>query len=93
MPAHIIETSQLPIGSAHKHQRFASHFRCEVVSGLRDLAAVSSDLPGSREDFCLLGSKYSRIGVKNRRQCPRILYVALDYVALDAKGVGSDFHD
>jgi hypothetical protein len=88
MPAHIIETSQLPIGSAHKQQRFASHFRCEVVSGLRELPAVSSDLPGSREDSCLLGSEYIRIGVKNGRQCPRILYLALD-----AKGIGSDFHD
>jgi hypothetical protein len=88
MPAYVIETSQLLVGSAHKQKRFASDFRREVISGIRYLAAVSHDLPGSREDLLFLGSEYIQIGVKNRRQCPRILDLALD-----AKGIGSDFHD
>jgi hypothetical protein len=88
MAAYVIETSQLLIGSADKQQRFARHFGCEVVSGIRYLAAVSHDLPGSGEDLFFLGSEYFRIGVNSGRQCPRILDVAL-YV----KGVGSDFHD
>ena len=51
MAADVIKTSQLSVCAAHEQQGFAHQFGGEIVAGLFDLAGVTHDLPGAREDF------------------------------------------
>ena len=72
VPAHIEERLDATVLAAQRDQRFTEEFQGMVITGVRNIARVAENLPGSREDALPFGIQELGIPVDPPRQAESI---------------------